>query len=254
MNDDQPWWTALYDDWLADQLLAREEGEVKETLDFLVAKLSLTAGDRVLDQCCGIGSLSIPLAARGLRVVGVDQAAGYIERAKTAAHARELDVDFVAADATRWAPKTRVKAAFNWWTSFGYSPSDTENAKMLSAAFDALEPGGRFALDTMNGVGLLRGFARDVVVRRRTPRGDVLLLRESTIDLARGMLKKDWTYFLGDRRVATHRSEVRLYMPDAIATMLAAAGFVDVELLGSTGGEALSLDSPRLIALARRPL
>jgi hypothetical protein len=35
--------------------------------------------------------------------------------------------------------------------------------------------------------------------------------------------------------------------------MLRAVGFTDVELLGSTAGEPLALDSPRLIALARRP-
>lgn len=247
------WWGALYDDWLADQLLERGDDEVKETLDFLVDRLDLREGDRALDQCCGVGSLSVPLAARGVRVVGVDQAAGYIERARAAAKARNVDVELVAADASGWTPKHLVKGAFNWWTSFGYSADDAENAKMLQRAFDALAPGGRFALDTMNVLGVLRGFQRDVALRRKTPRGEVLWLRESSLDLERGMMNKRWSYFLGDRRVAEHDSSVRLYMPDRIVELLRSVGFVDVALLGSIAGEPLALDSPRLIALATRP-
>ena len=124
---------------------------------------------------------------------------------------------------------------------------------MLARAHEALVPGGRFALDTMNVPGVLRAFQRDVALRKQTPRGEVLLLRESSIDLARGMMNKRWTYVLEDRPCVEHRSSVRLYLPDTIATMLRAVGFTDVELLGSTAGESLALDSPRLIALARRP-
>ena len=249
-----PWWEPLYDDWLADQLLLRGDAEVAESLDFLQRRLELRHGDRALDQCCGIGSMAIPLAARGVNVLGVDQAAGYIERAKAAATERGVNVELVAADASAWTPSERVHAAFNWWTSFGYSPSDEENRKMLARAFDALLPGGRFALDTMNVPGVLRGFQRDVVLRRDTPRGHVTLLRESSLDLARGMMNKEWSYFLEDRRVARHSSSVRLLMPDAIASMLRSVGFEAIELVGSVGGEPLTLESPRLIALARRPL
>ncbi len=246
------WWGALYDDWLADQLLERTEDEVKETLDFLVERLDLRAGDRALDQCCGVGSLSVPLASRGVRVVGIDQAASYIERARASAGKREVELELIAADATEWTPKTSVKGAFNWWTSFGYSARDDENQKMLLRARDALVVGGKYALDTMNVPGVLRGFQRDVALRRSTPRGEVLLLRESSIDLRRGMMLKNWSYFLGDRRVAEHQSEVRLYMPDQIVAMLSAAGFDQIELCGSIAGEPLSLDSPRMIALATR--
>jgi SAM-dependent methyltransferase len=247
------WWADLYDDWLADQLLVREPGEVDATLAFLVDRLHIARGQRVLDQCCGIGSVALPLAAWGAKVVGVDQAGGYVERASKEARARELDVELVAADACRFVPREPVDAAFNWWTSFGYLDGDDANAEMLARAFDALRPGGRFALDTMNAPGVLRGFHRDVAIRRQTPRGEVLLLRESEVDLARGRLLKRWTYFVGDRRAVEHRSSVRLYMPDALVTMLERVGFVDVTLLGSLAGEPLGLDSARLIALARRP-
>jgi hypothetical protein len=90
-------------------------------------------------------------------------------------------------------------------------------------------------------------------VRRNTPRGEVLLLRESSVDLARGRMHKRWTYVHEGRVQVEHTSSVRLYMPDAIDAMLRRVGFVDVELTGGLDGSPVGLDSPRLIAIARRP-
>lgn len=246
------WWSALYDDWLAEQLLVREPGEVESTVTFLSARLRLRPGARVLDQCCGIGSVALPLASAGMQVIGVDQAEAYIARAARDAQARGLDAAFVADDACRFVPPRAVDAAFNWWTSFGYFDDDETNLAMLARASDALVPGGRFALDTMNVPGVLRGFQREVRLRRQTPRGEVLLLRESTVDLVRGRLLKRWTYFVGGEQKVEHASSVKLYMPDVVAGMLRRAGFSEVEMVGSVAGEPLSLDSPRLIAIARR--
>ncbi|MFE6864541.1 class I SAM-dependent methyltransferase [Nocardia sp. NPDC057668] len=246
------WWADLYDDLLADQLLEREAGTVEPTLDFLLDRLDLRPGDSVYDQCCGIGSLTIPLAARGLRALGVDQAAGYIERARWDAENAGVTAEFAAANACDFVPPEPVDAVFNWWTSFGYG-TDADNQRMLDRAFESLCPGGRFALDTMNLSGVLRGFQRDNVLHRETPRGRVLLLRETTIDLPSGRMLKDWTYFVDGHLETRHRSSVRLYLPDAVAAMLATAGFTDIDLLGDLTGAALTLDSPRLIALARRP-
>ena len=57
------WWSALYDDLLADVLLdATTPAQIDETVAFLVDKLALRPGDRVFDQCAGVGRISIPLA------------------------------------------------------------------------------------------------------------------------------------------------------------------------------------------------
>ena len=247
------WVGPLYDDWLAEQLLVRDDAELEGTLAFLGDKLRLAPGRRVLDQCCGIGTLMMPLAARGIDVVGVDQAAGYVERARATASERGLRLEVHAADAGVFVPSAPVDAAFNWWTSFGYGATDEDNRPMLARAFSALVPGGRFALDTMNVPGILRHFQRDVILRRQTPRGEVVLLRETTLDLRAGRMNKRWSYFLGGERRVEHDSSVRMYMPEAIVGLLEGVGFVHVELYGSVAGEALGLDSGRLIAVGSRP-
>lgn len=251
----KPWWHDLYDDLLAEVLLVRaDRAELDATLRFITKKLGVGPGDRVFDQCCGIGSLALELASRGLAVVGVEQSAPYVERALATARERGLSVDLVAADAREWLPKERVRGAFNWWTSFGYGEDDRDNARMLDRAFEALEPGGRFLLDTMNVPGVLRSFQEETVTRRATPRGEIVLLRRSRIDARAGVMRKRWSYVLPDGNVVDkEESVVRLYLPHTLADMLEAAGFRDVELFGDVTGRPLELDSPRCILLARKP-
>jgi 2-polyprenyl-3-methyl-5-hydroxy-6-metoxy-1,4-benzoquinol methylase len=248
----EPWWQGLYDDLLAEMLLVRDDpAEVTATVELLVRALELQPGARVFDQCCGIGSLALPLAARGFEVVGVDLIAGYVERAQKCAMRQGLSARFFAADAFEFVPAQRCDGALNWWTSFGYAEADAENVRMLARAREALRPGGLFLLDTMNVAGVLRGFQPHVVRRRETPRGEVVLLRESELDLRGGAMNKRWTYFLpgGERVVRTSR--VRLYMPDTLVRLFEAAGFVEVEIFGDLGGGALALESPRCLVRGR---
>ena len=136
----ETWWSTLYDDVLADVLLERAEpSEVERTLTFLVGALQLRPGDRVFDQCSGIGSLAVPLARRGFRVVGVEQAPHYAERANFDARASGVDCHVVTGDAFEFVPEVRCRGAFNWWTSFGYEQDDVANRRMLERAFDALD-------------------------------------------------------------------------------------------------------------------
>jgi SAM-dependent methyltransferase len=242
-----PWWKPLYGDLLAELLL--ERSDVADTIAFLVRELCLAPGARVLDQCCGIGSLALPLAARGFSVVGVDQSERYVERAKEDAARAGLEVELVHADACAFVPSAPVDAAFNWWTSFGYAPDDDANLEMLRRAFDALAPGGAFALDFMNVPGVYRGLQRSVVTRK----AEIVLVRESELDLARGAINKRWTYFLPSGERVIHDSAVRLYQPHDLGAMLTRAGFEGVSFFGDVRGEQLELDSPRCIAVARRP-
>ena len=240
------WWAELYDDALADVLLERTETD--RTLGFLRRVLAIEPGDRVLDQCCGIGSLAVPLARAGFEVVGVDQAARYIERATEAARAAGVDARFFTGDAFTWRPERMCNAAFNWWTSFGYAARDADNMQMLKRAAQAIVPGGRFALDFMNVPQVLRGFQPMVTIER----AGIKLTRETTLDLAAGTMHKTWRYELPDGSRPERTSTLRMYMPSQLVELLRASGFDDIELYGDETGEPLTIDSPRCIAVAVR--
>jgi len=83
------WWTGFFDDTYAqiglEQSSPTAQAKIDRTIDLIVGKLGLAAGDTILDQCCGIDRLSLPLATRGLRVIGIEQAAHYVELARSRA-------------------------------------------------------------------------------------------------------------------------------------------------------------------------
>jgi SAM-dependent methyltransferase len=244
------WWTPLYDDIVAEVFLVRkDQRELDATVSFLRQRLDLAPGGLVFDQCCGIGSLSAPLARAGLRVVGVDQCPAYIDRAR--ADAAGLDAVFHVGDAMTFTPPEPADAVVNWGTSFG-NADDRGNLEMLRRAFETLRPGGRFALDYQHVPRVLRTF-QPTRLHRLLQGGEILILRESEIDLPNGTLNQRWTFLLpsGERRV--RHSSVRLYLPHELASMARACGFVDPTFHGGVEGEPLSLESPRCILVARRP-
>src|SRR5207253_8437949 len=103
--------------------------------------------------------------------------------------------------------------------SFGYA-DDAGNLRMLACAFDALTPGGRFALDTMNVAGVLAEFRPEAVMQKTTARGELTLTRHRRVDAPRGRLEKRWCYTLPDGRTLERHSSVRLYLPHTLAEML----------------------------------
>lgn len=249
------WWDGFYHDLLAEVLLVREDGaELEATLAFLTERLELAPGQRVFDQCCGIGSLTLPFAERGLEAIGADLSAVYIERAQAEAARRGVNARFACADAFTWLPEAPCDAAFNWYSSFGYARTDAQNLEMLKRAFEALKPGGRFALDVPNMAGLIRHF-QPVLLKRREVEGvgEVVLVRESELDLARGQLNQVWTWVLPDGARREDRSALRLYLPHRIGAMLEACGFEEVAFCAGVDGRALTADTLRCIVTARRP-
>jgi 2-polyprenyl-3-methyl-5-hydroxy-6-metoxy-1,4-benzoquinol methylase len=246
------WWQSLYDDIVADLFLVRKDkAELQATVAFLMDQLKLSAGTCLFDQCCGIGSLSLPLARAGVQVRGVDQAARYIERAWRQAQAEGLSCQFHVGDAFDFQLDQAVDAALNWGTSFG-NADDPRNLQMLCRAFQSLRPGGRFALDVLNVPRLLRHF-QPYLCHQSNEHGETLLVRESTLDLAGGSLRQRWLFVLPDGSRQVRQSAIRLYLPHHLAGMLQTCGFADITFHGGVRGEPLGLDSHRCILIARRP-
>ena len=249
------WWQTLYDDIVAELFLLRQDPRhTSHTAWFLIHTLGLDPGTVVFDQCCGTGTMSLPMAEAGVRVVGVDQCEDYVRRANETATNKSLAAEFHAGDAFAFVASTPCDAAFNWNTGFGNDPSDNRNREMLRRAFESLRPGGRFALDYQHVARLLRDFQHALTYRLSRPGGEVLLVRESEPDLPAGLLRQVWTFVLPDGTRRVRRSVIRLYMPYDLAELLRSVGFTDVAFLGGTDGQPLTLDSPRCIATARRPV
>jgi SAM-dependent methyltransferase len=257
---DEAWWLAFFDDAYADLYLATDTAESRArrdaTADFIVDALALQPGDRVLDQGCGVGRMACALARRGLSVVGVDVIDGYIERARAAARSEGVDgrCSFQVGDARDFVPNEACDAVINWYTSFGYSADDDENARMLRAAHDSLKPGGRFLLDHTSLPFVLSNFRQSIVQRRTLPDGEELfVVQEPGLHFAPRMFRTRWTFVHPDGRKEVRWSENRAYMPEELMGLLERAGFASLELFGSIDRSPFVRESPRCILTARRP-
>ncbi len=240
------WWKSFYDDAAMLFLGSKDETLIRSEVDFMIEQLSISAGDRLLDQCCGLGQYACEFAVRGLRVMGFDQAGQYINSARQRANALQLDVEFKVADALNYVHFPLVDAVINWHSSFGYLAADDDNLKMLRNAFLSLRPGGQMLLDFPN-MRYLRDHFRETIISQLP--GDVELVRHCRWELSDQTLRQHWQYTWPNGDTRSHHSQLRTYQPLQIEQLLMQAGFATVELLSSNGSP-LQDQHPRCVALA----
>ncbi len=252
---DEGWWSAFHVAEMADLFLERKSpAELADTVSFLVRHLQLVPGDRVFDQCCGIGNVSMALAEHGMTCYGVDLCRVYIDRALEALSATSLPCEFYCDDALTFMAPQPCQGAVNWYSSFGYSRDDNTNLQMMMRAFESLRTGGVYALDVPNIPNLIRNF-QHYLVRHGTNRDgrSVTIIRESQLDLTKGQLLQEWRWLIDSKPADCRHSALRLYMPHQLSEMLNRAGFVDVSMFGGTDDSPLTMNSPRLLIIGRKP-
>lgn len=254
MSPSAPWWETFYSSHYAEAMFQLDRTYLAQACDFILTQLQLEPGQTVLDQCCGIGNISLLLSQRGLKVTGIEQSSEYVHQAQVRAREAELNCQFWVADAFDYVAPEPLDAAFNWHTSFGYTPDDRQNRRMLDAAFASLKPGGYFLLDFLNLPYVLSHFRATMITYHQTQEGDVEVIRESFPDLTAGMLQQKWTFVHPQQgRRLSQETATRMYLPHQLGDLLQTSGFELLRFFGGLQAEPLSMDSPRCICLARRP-
>jgi SAM-dependent methyltransferase len=209
----------------------RSDSEVESILRLL----ELPEGAEVLDVPCGHGRIANRLAARGMRVTGIDRSAHFIEVARSRAADAGVSVEYLEGDMRELPFEGRFDAVLNWFTSFGYFDDET-NRRVLAGFRRALRPGGRLLLEQASREFLMANLPRHggpaVIL---TERGDDLMIDKVTFDLAAGRSHTE-RIMVRDGRV--RRTEFSLSQPTAsqLVGWLHEAGFGVVETLDESGG------------------
>jgi SAM-dependent methyltransferase len=126
----------------------REEKPLRQTrleVDFVLGRLRLPAGARILDLPCGYGRHAALLARRGFRVVGVDLSPAMLAEARRR-YAEGPRLRFRRADMRHIAYRDEFDAVVNLYTSFGYF-TPAQNVAALRRMARALRSGGRLLID-----------------------------------------------------------------------------------------------------------
>ncbi|MHC4181549.1 MAG: class I SAM-dependent methyltransferase [Planctomycetota bacterium] len=248
MSKSQPWYETFFDG-LYGKVLAGDVHEDRAAMQAELIKkvLKLRKGQRVLDCPCGVGRITMALAGMGLKMTGVDLAAGFITKAKRRAKRKSLDIPFVRCDMREIDFDGQFAAVVNWFTSFGYF-DDAGNLAAARAFFRALRPGGKLLIDTVN---------RPCVLNHYTPKdvstmADVEITDERVWDPDTGRMESDWTFRKG-KQVERQHVSLRLYDGAELRRLLRKAGFREIRLYGYPPLGRLSRHRRRLMAVATRP-
>jgi SAM-dependent methyltransferase len=242
---DPRWYESFFesDEWLLLALSPHPTERAEAEASFVAERLS--PGARILDAPCGTGRISVPLAQRGFEVAGLDISHRVLEVARSAAP--ELDWRQGDMRELPW-PDGSFDAVLNLWTAFGYFETQAEDERVLAEAARALAPGGVFIIDTINPAGLVRGFR---------PQGwndldGALLLERRELSLATGRIQSFWTFVGPDGARRELAFDHRLYTPPELTDMLRRAGLEPVELYGGLDACELTLDTWRLVIVAKK--
>jgi SAM-dependent methyltransferase len=129
----------IYDPW---------SRSVTEDVEFYVEE-ARAAGGPVVELAVGTGRIAVPIAAAGVRVIGVDLSANMLDVAREYARARGVEqlVDLRHGDLLRPPVAERVPLVVCPFRSLLHMPGRGEKLAALRAAHALLRPGGRFVFD-----------------------------------------------------------------------------------------------------------
>jgi SAM-dependent methyltransferase len=129
----------LYDPWSA---------SVTEDVDFYVEE-ALASGGPVVELGVGTGRIAVPIAAAGIRVLGVDTSAGMLEVARAYARERGVEalVDLRLGDMRDPRIEERVPLVLCPFRALLHLTTEEDRRRALRAAYELLQPGGRFVFD-----------------------------------------------------------------------------------------------------------
>lgn len=127
-----------------------EEGERSAPRIAFYCGLAKTVGGPVLEIACGSGLVTIPIAAQGLEVTGVDLARPMLEHARQKAKAQGLTIRWVEADARSFALGAQYRFIFITGNAFQAFLRREDQEALLSSVKRHLLPGGIFAFETRN--------------------------------------------------------------------------------------------------------
>ncbi|MBM3264906.1 MAG: class I SAM-dependent methyltransferase [candidate division Zixibacteria bacterium] len=228
----------------------RNDEEARRQIDFLEHTAGCRPPLNVLDLGCGDGRHSLEMARRGYTVTGLDLSEELLTRARERADDAGLTLVFRQGDMREIPYMQAFDLVVNFFTSFGYFATDTENARVLHAIARSLRPGGRFLMDYLNRSSVLRTLvAHDIksldglrIEQCRWVSGDpdrpgdpVRINKRVTIEDAQG--RRDC------------EESVRMFTLTELETLLNAAGLVISRTFGDFDGRPAADDAPRLILI-----
>jgi SAM-dependent methyltransferase len=127
----------LYDPWSA---------SVVEDVAFYLEEARRSGGP-VVELGVGTGRIAVPIAADGIRVIGVDSSRGMLDICARRAALAGVDVDLRVGDLREPPVQERVPLVICPFRSLLHMHTDGDRRRALRSVGELLVPGGRFVFD-----------------------------------------------------------------------------------------------------------
>jgi SAM-dependent methyltransferase len=196
-------------------------------------------GRRALELACGTGRLTLPLAAHGLQITGLDLSPAMLARARAKAAAAGTAIEFVQADMRDFRLGQQFDLIFIPVNSICHLLTREDVEACLRCVRAHLQPRGRFIVDVFNPS--LEILSRDPsrwyeIGGYADSDGQRVRLSEQTrYDRASQVSAITWRYEWDDGRRAEHSLTMRQFFPQELDALLAYNGFVIETKFGKYG-------------------
>lgn len=227
MDDfDYPAWAAYYLE------LIRRAGVVPKTM---------------CDCACGTGSLTIPFAARGIRMTGVDLSGDMLEIAAAKARKNGVQAMFVRQDMCALRLPRPVDALVCGCDGVNYLLTDERVKAFFDQAHAAIKPGGVLAFDISSEYKLEKVLGNGFFGEERD---EVAYLWSNRFDEESRTVRMDLTFFRQEEdelyRRFTENHVQRAHKPETLKALLEQSGFANVQIYGDRTFEAPKADELRI--------
>lgn len=237
-----------------------EHDHYTEDVEFLIELANLGDG-AILELGCGSGRILLPLAESGHRVVGVDSSEPMLQSARARARKQNVDVtlrrgDMARIDTIPGGPFGLIIASLNSIMHL----SEQGQRRMIETAHEALNPGGRLVIDTLNpSLSQLNHLLNTTHVEGSWTTDDGVSIdkwghRQPSADpqVIDTLIWYDRVQTDGTIHRTRTRFDLRYIHQRELALLLEIAGFVDVDWYGSYELDPWDAESDRIIVVAHK--
>ena len=212
----------------------------------------LAPGSKVLDAGCGLGRISVELAALGLDVTGVDIIQSELEAARDSAESEGVELTLVNHDLRTYSAPDQFDCAINLFTSFGYCDTVEEDMQILRNIADSVKPDGTFIMECTS---------RETAIMYWTPgeefeRAGFKVVTHFEVVGAWEGLRSQWTLYPLDSKdnqsVIDHTFIQRLYPATFLRDKLLEMGFSKADIYGDYDLSPYDEHARTMILIARK--
>jgi len=190
----------------------------------------------------------VEFARRGFHVTGVDRSPFLLQKAREHALRSGVSVELVQQDMREFRRDRSFHLACSLFTSFGYFQNEKDELQVLKNVYASLTTGGFFIMEMKGKEGLARSW-QDTLLSECAD-GSYLVQRPRVCD-DWSRVRNEWL-LVKNGAVISRSFDHFIYSGRELKDLLLRSGFGGVQLYGDLQGSAYGINSPRLVAVAKK--